>query len=179
MKTIAIVSGSIRTGRLSHRVAVYFERYIQEKQLAEVIMLDLKELNIPLSEERLKHLSNPSPQILQFAEGIKKADGVIFVSPEYNSGYPASVKNAIDLLYDEWYRKPIGLVSVSDGNFGGMHALLMLQSVLLKVRALLIPATFPVPLVDKNFDENGVAIDKEKTDKRADKFLAELMKTIG
>ena len=89
------------------------------------------------------------------------------------------MKNAIDLLYDEWYRKPIGLVSVSDGNFGGMHALLMLQSVLLKVRALLIPATFPVPLVDKNFDENGVAIDKEKTDKRADKFLAEMMKTIG
>ncbi|HRH64999.1 MAG TPA: NAD(P)H-dependent oxidoreductase [Bacteroidia bacterium] len=179
MKKIVIVSGSIRTGRLSHRVAVYFQNFIREKKLAEVVMLDLKELNLPLSEERLKYLPDPAPQILRYAEEIKSADAVIVVSPEYNSGYPASLKNAIDLLYDEWYRKPVGLATVSDGNFGGMHVLIMLQTVFLKVRALVVPATFPVPLVRNNFDETGNATDKEKTDQRAAKFLAEVMKSTG
>ncbi|MBL0256377.1 MAG: NAD(P)H-dependent oxidoreductase [Bacteroidetes bacterium] len=179
MKTIAIISGSIRTGRLSHRVAVFFERFIKEKGLAEVVMLDLKELNFPLSEERLKHLPNPSEKIIHFSESIKKADAVIVVSPEYNSGYPASVKNAIDLLYDEWYRKPVGIATVSDGNFGGTHCMIMLQTVFLKVHVSVVPATFPVLLVQKNYDENGNAIDKEKTEKRAMVFMAEVLKSVG
>ncbi|HNP47466.1 MAG TPA: NAD(P)H-dependent oxidoreductase [Bacteroidia bacterium] len=177
-KTIAIISGSIRTGRVSHRVALFFQKFITENNMADVALLDLKALNFPLSEERLKYLPQPSNEILFFSSEIKRADAVIVVSPEYNSGYPASVKNAIDLLYDEWYRKPIGIVSVSDGNFGGMHALQMLQTVFLKVKASLVPATFPVPLVHANYDENGNPTDKERTEKRAKLFLAEIMKSI-
>ena len=96
---IVIISASVRIDRQSHRVALYFEQYIREHKLAEVEILDLKKYNFPLFEERLQFLVNPSPGVLEFADKVATADGIIIVTPEYNGGYPASLKNAIDLLY--------------------------------------------------------------------------------
>lgn len=174
MFKISIISGSVRTGRQSHHVALYFKNYITEHKLADCEILDLKEFNFPVFEERLSKMPSPDASCVQFSEKIKASDIVIFVFPEYNGGYSASVKNAIDLLYPEWYHKPVGLVCVSDGNFGGVNAMSLLQTVLLKTKA--VPAaTFPVPLVKNNFDENGNSLNKEASDKRAAKFMAELL----
>jgi NAD(P)H-dependent FMN reductase len=174
MFKISIISGSVRTGRQSHHVAHYFKNYISENKLADSEILDLKEFNFPIFEERLSKTPSPDASSLRFSEKIKNSDVVIVVFPEYNGGYPASVKNAIDLLYPEWKHKPIGLVSVSNGSFGGVNAMSLLQTVFLKVKA--VPAaTFPVPEVDKNFDENGNPLNKETTDKRAAAFLKELL----
>lgn len=174
MLKIAIISGSIRTGRKSHNVAKYFEKYIKENKLAEAEILDLKEFNFPVFEERLMFQKNPSEKAKLFSEKIIAADAVIIVSPEYNGGYPASIKNAIDLLVKEWYHKPVGLVSVSSGGFGGVNAMVLLQSVLIKIKAV-VPVTFPVPKVEESFDEEGNAKDKEGTNKRAAAFMKELM----
>jgi NAD(P)H-dependent FMN reductase len=174
MFRIKIISGSIRIGRESHHVAQYFNRYITENKLGDCELLDLKEFNFPVLEERLSMTPEPDSKSVLFSEKIKEADIVIVVFPEYNGGYPASVKNAIDLLYNEWHRKPIGLVSVSAGNFGGVNALALLQTVFLKLKA--VPAAiFPVPLVQNSFDESGNALNKEVTDKRAAAFLKELL----
>lgn len=175
MFNIAIISSSVRIGRESHKVALYFHNYISENKLANAEILDLKEFNFPVMEERLSHTTNPTDAQKLFSEKIMKADAVIVVSPEYNSGYPASLKNAIDLLYNEWYHKPIGLVSVSSGVFGGVNSLALLQNIFLKVRAVPICVPFPVSLVQNNFDDNGNAINKEATDKRAANFLKELL----
>jgi NAD(P)H-dependent FMN reductase len=175
MAHLVIISGSIRTGRQSHNVAQYFKKYITENNLATVEIIDLKEMNFPVFDERLMYQTAPSENAKLFSEKITNAGAVIVVSPEYNGGYCASIKNAIDLLVKEWYRKPIGLVSVSNGNFGGVNSLALLQTVFLKIKAIPVPATFPVPLVEKNFDENGNALDKEKTDKRAATFLKEIL----
>jgi len=174
MKEIAIISASVRTGRLSHRVALYFKKYLEENKLASVKILDLKEYDFPLFEERLWLQKNPSPPALDFAEKIKAADGIIIVTPEYNGGYPASLKNAIDLLYDEWYHKPVAISSVSDGNFGGSQVIISIQFILWKMRARTVSAMFPVPRVDEAFDENGNPNDKGFTDKRASIFIREL-----
>jgi NAD(P)H-dependent FMN reductase len=97
------------------------------------------------------------------------------VTPEYNGGYPASIKNVIDLLYKEWYHKPVAISTVSDGSFGGNQALISIQFVLWKMKAWTVPALFPVPEVEKTFDENGNPADKQKTDKRASNFIRELL----
>ena len=119
MPHIAIISSSIRTGRNSHRVALYFKNYLETNQLATVELLDLQAYNFPLFEERLRLQNEPPVKVLEFAEKIKAAEGVIIVTPEYNGGYPASLKNVVDLLYDEWHRKPVAISTVSDGIFGG------------------------------------------------------------
>ena len=175
MQNIAIISSSVRNGRSSHRVALYFKKYLGENRIASAEILDLKEYNFPLFDERLKNQRSPSSSAIEFAGKIKSADGVIIITPEYNGGYPASIKNAVDLLYDEWQRKPVAIVTVSDGNFGGSQVIISLQYSLWKIRAWTVPARFPVPDVNEAFDEEGNPAYKTKTDKRAAVFIKELL----
>ncbi len=175
MPHIAIISSSVRTGRNSHRVALYFKNYLETNSLATVEILDLKEYNFPLFDERLRFQKNPSAGMLDFAEKIRSAEGVLIVTPEYNGGYPASLKNVIDFLYDEWHRKPVAISTVSDGVFGGTQVITSLQFSLWKIRAWTVPAMFPVPKAPEAFDENGNPKDKAATDKRAANFINELL----
>lgn len=172
---IAIISASVRTGRNSHRVALYLKRYIEDNQLATAEILDLAEYNFPIFEERLRLLKDPPANVLDYAARIKNADGVIIVTPEYNGGYPASLKNAIDLLYTEWKRKPVAVATASNGQFGGAQVTTSLVFSLWKIGVLLVPAMYPGPKIQDAYDEMGNAIDKEGTDKRAASFINELL----
>jgi NAD(P)H-dependent FMN reductase len=178
MKTIAIISASVRTGRNSHRVALFFQKYLQENKLANVEMLDLYEYQFPIFEERLKFQKDPLPKAIAFAEKIRSAEGVIIVTPEYNGGYPASLKNAIDLLVEEWRRKPVAISTVSSGAFAGMQVITSLQYSLWKMQALTVPALFPVPKISETFDGQGNPTDKAGIEKRAKTFLDELFWSV-
>lgn len=178
MKNIAIISASVRTGRLSHRVALYFKKYLEENNLAAAEILDLQEYNFPVFDERLRLQKEPSPAALEFAGKIKMADGIIIVTPEYNGGYPASLKNVVDLLYEEWHHKPVAISTVSDGIFGGSQVITSLQFTLWKMGVSIVKAMFPVPRVMDNFDENGFPSDENSTGKRASKFIGALMSSI-
>ena len=172
---IAILSASVRRGRNSHRVSVYFQKYVTENNLATVDMIDLADYKFPIFEERLQYIQNPEPNVLDFQKRINDADGVLIVTPEYNGGYPASLKNVVDLLYKEWQKKPIAVCTVSAGPFAGAQVTTSLVFSLWKIGAWVVPAMFPVPQVQNNYDEDGVPKDKEATDKRAQKFIAELL----
>lgn len=174
MKNISIISSSIRNGRNSHRVALYFKNYLEENEIANAKILDLKAYDFPIFEERLKFIEQPTEAMLSFSEEIKNADGIIVVTPEYNGGYPASLKNVIDLLFTEWKRKPIGIATVSAGAFAGSQVITSLQFSLWKIGALVVPAMFPVATIEKTFDETGNPTDKEGIDKKAKTFIAEL-----
>ena len=178
MKKIAIISSSVRSGRASHRVALYFRNYLVENNLAEADIIDLQQYNFPVFNERLKFQENPSPEALEFAERIRMADGVIIVVPEYNGGYPASIKNAIDLLTIEWRRKPVAISTVSDGIFGGSQVITSLQFILWKMKAWTVPAQFPVLRVQENYDGEGRPADRDAADRRAEKFIDEIMLCI-
>jgi len=178
MPHISIISSSIRKGRKSHSVALYFENYLASHQLATTEILDLQQLDFPIFEETLKTMEAPSKQVLAFAEKIASSDGVIIVTPEYNGGYPASLKNAIDLLYEEWHHKPVGIVTVSSGPFGGSQVLVALQFTLWKMKACTIPAFFSVPAVATAYSENGESNDPMTTDALAADFLSELLMSI-
>jgi NAD(P)H-dependent FMN reductase len=175
MKSISIISASVRNGRNSHRVALYFKNYLEKNQLAKVNIIDLKTYNFPIFDERLRFISDPSEAMLSFANEVTNADGIIIVTPEYNGGYPASLKNAVDLLYAEWKRKPIAIATVSAGSFAGTQVITSLQFSLWKIGALTVPAMFPVATVEKTFDENGLPIDGATTDKKAAVFVNELL----
>ena len=175
MPCISIISASVRTGRNSHRVALYFEKYLAENNLAETEMIDLMEYNFPLFEERLQFQASPLPQTLEFAQKIKDSEGIIIVTPEYNGGYPASLKNVIDLLLEEWRHKPIAIATVSAGPFAGTQALISLQFTLFKIKVWTITEMFSVAKVQDNYDESGNAINKEATDKIAAGFIKELL----
>ena len=175
MPHIAIISASIRPDRKSHRVALYFENYLVANKLATTEILDLREYNFPIFSETLKTQKRPDTQTLEYAKKIDSAHGVIIVTPEYNGGIPASLKNAVDVLYDEWRHKPTGIVTVSSGPFAGNQGLVSLQFTLWKMKAWTITEMFSVPNVGETYSEEGVPVDKEATDKMARGFVKELM----
>jgi NAD(P)H-dependent FMN reductase len=154
---------------------LYFNNLIKESDLAEVEILDLLKYNFPLFNERLKYQESPSGDMIRFAEKIRSAGGVIIIAPEYNGGPPASLKNAIDLLTDEWRRKPVAFVAVSDGNFAGSQTIISLQFTLWKLGALTVNAPLRLPNIDSSFNENGIPADKPAIDKRGTGFINELL----
>lgn len=178
MYHISILSSSIRTGRKSHSVALYFQNYLVENKLATVEVLDLAKYDFPLFEAPLKYQSNPSLLALEFKNKIILSDGILIVTPEYNGSIPASLKNVIDLLYDEWHRKPIAFSTVSSGNFGGLQALTHLQFIFWKVRAWTFTANFPVSTVQDKFDDLGVPKEKNETNEYAKIFIDEFFTCI-
>jgi NAD(P)H-dependent FMN reductase len=178
MYHISIISSSIRTERKSHNVALYFQDYLNENRLATVEILDLASYNFPIFEERLKNQSNPSLIALEFKNKIISSDGIIVVTPEYNGSIPASLKNVIDLLYEEWNKKPIAISTVSSGDFGGLQALTQLQSIFYKVYAYTCAKNFPVSKVQEKFDDFGVPTKKQETDEFAEKFITEFFQCI-
>lgn len=174
MHHIAILSASVRSGRGSHRVALHLRDHIRAKDRHTVDLIDLLELDLPLFHERLKFLKDPAPEVVAFAERIRKADGVLMVTPEYNGSFPAALKNVIDLLTEDWRKKPIGLVPVSDGAFGGTQVTTQLLFTLWKIRAWVVPGAMQVPQVTAHFQEDGTATDAAAWARRCDALLKEL-----
>jgi NAD(P)H-dependent FMN reductase len=175
MPHIIVLSSSVRLGRNSHRVALFFKNFVESKNLATAEVIDLNAYQFPVFNERLKYQKDPAPNVIEFAGKVKAADGLIIVTPEYNGGYPAALKNVVDLLYDEWQRKPIAISTVSDGSFGGTQVITSLQFSLWKIRAWTVAAMFPVPKVREAFDESGKPADVAGVEKRATIFVNELL----
>lgn len=174
MPHIVILSSSVRDGRASHRVALHLQRHVNGTGRHTVDLIDLLEYDFPVFHERLKFMKEPASDVLGFAERIRKADGVIIVTPEYNGGYPAGLKNVIDLLTEDWKRRPIALSSVSDGAFGGSQVITQLLFNLWKIRGWVVPGPMQVPTVKENFQEDGTPNDAEAWERRSKAFLNEL-----
>lgn len=174
---IVILSTSIRKSRKSHRAALYLNEYINSKTEANSEIYDLLEADFPLFHERLQFLENPSEEAIKYAEKIDNADAIIVVSPEYNGGYPASFKNAFDLLYSQWLNKPIGLVSASSGRFGGTQVIQKLQLLYTKLGAQVMGPGVSVAFVDKVFGENG-EINDEQVEKAMNNYVSRIIDNI-
>lgn len=171
---IPVILGSTRRGRQSPKVAHFVAERMKRTDRIETEILDLAEYNFPIMEERLRFIEDPPPGLREFGEKIDRADSIIIVSPEYNNGYPGVLKNALDYLLPEYKRKPVGIVTVSAGGFGGLNCLAQLRLVTIGMGAFPIPAALPVSSVQNSFDEDGNLKDVSY-EKRADAFISELL----
>lgn len=171
---IPIVLGSTRRGRQSLKVARFMAERMKHTARIETEILDLLEYNFPIMEERLRLRDDPPPHLREFGEKIARADSVVIVTPEYNNGYPGVLKNALDYLLPEYQRKPIGVVTVSAGGFGGINCLAQLRLVILGMGALPVPASLPISHVRDSFDDEGNPTDPAY-EKRAKTFIDEML----
>src|ERR1043166_9117755 len=155
MFNIPIIAGSTRRDRQSIKVARFVLARLQQRQVVKTELLDLLEYNFPIMEERLRFRDDPPPRLQEFADKIARADSIIIVTPEYNNGYPGVLKNALDYLLPEYERKPIGIVTVSAGGFGGLTCLAQLRLVTLGMGAFPIPENLAVSRVRDSFKDDG------------------------
>lgn len=136
---LQIILGSIREGRRSGPVAQWAFEQASKRSEVTVELIDLKAWKLPLFDlEKFPSegdYENPLQQ--RWAETIARADGYLFVSPEYNHGYTAALKNALDYLYAEWNRKPASFVTF--GNAEGARGLQQLRLVLVELEMMPLP----------------------------------------
>lgn len=171
---IAILLGSVREGRQSHKVAHELAQKFALQTNVEVELIDLAELNLPIMTERLGKMTNPPANIAQFSKSMESADAIILVSPEYNGSYTGVLKNAMDYLLKEYYRKPMGVVAVAGGKFGGLNATHHMQSLILHLGAFPMPLKLLVPFVQNVFDAEDILTDETLT-KNFDTFVKEFI----
>ena len=171
---IPVILGSVRRGRQSPKVARFIADRMRRSGKIETEILDLLEYSFPMMEERLRFQDDPPPRLREFSEKLSCSDAIVIVSPEYNTGYPGVLKNALDYFLPEYKRKPIGIVTVSGGGFGGVTCLAQLRLVTLNLGSFPIPASLPVSHVQDSFDEDGNPKDPSY-EKRAESFISELL----
>lgn len=169
---IAIILGSTREGRRSIRVARWIESRLGRREGVETTFVDLEELDLPILRERLRFSESPPESVLRFSKTVKEADALLIVTPEYNHGYPGVLKNAIDYLYAEYKRKPVGIVTVSAGPWGGLRCLESLRSSMFAIGAIPVSAELPITKVADSFDEDGEPT-SDAWDRRLERFLGE------
>jgi NAD(P)H-dependent FMN reductase len=174
MYYIPVILGSVRRNRETVKVARFVLDLMKDFSYVRAELIDLKSLNLPMMEERLRFRDDPPPALGDFSGKISRADAIVIVTPEYNSGYPGVLKNALDYLKDEYKRKPFGIITVSSAWSGGMLCLTALRQVILHLGGVPIPAFLPVSKVQDAFDEQGNLRDLEFP-KRARQYLEELL----
>lgn len=135
---IMIIIGSVRPGRVGLPIARWVESRASERDGVEVDVVDLVELALPFMDEpshpRLQQYTQP--HTIAWSERVQAADAVILVTPEYNHSFSPALKNALDYLHREWWRKPVGYVSYGGVSAGtrGVEALTAVTSGLGMVR---------------------------------------------
>jgi NAD(P)H-dependent FMN reductase len=174
MLNIAIVIGSVRTGRQSHKAAYYLEKKFNERKDVSVKVIDLKEYDIPLFEGLFAYHPNPGESLKKAAETLKNADAIILHSPEYHAGISGVLKNFIDYFHSEITKKPIGVVTASSGKFGGINASNQMQQVIFGLGSFPMPKKFIVPFVSQAFDDEYNSQNEEIT-KSAETFIDEFI----
>lgn len=150
MKTnphILVIFGSTRQARRGEVVTNWLMDRLATRTDATFELVDLRDVPLPFfdSPDWAGH-GHIAPEAEQWAAQVERADGFIFVTPEYNHGYPAVLKNAIDHLYFQWVHKPAAIVNYG-GFAAGYRVAEQLRQVLIELKMVPIREQVAISLV--------------------------------
>ncbi len=165
---IPIILGTARKGRRSEKAADFVLHKVLERGI-ESELIDVRDYRIEATDN-----SGESDQAKRLAEKIGKADGLVIVSPEYNHGYPGELKMMMDMLYEEYHGKPVGICGVSLGGLGGARMVEQLRQVAIEFHMIPIREAVYFSSIGELFDEKGDILDPIYNE-RVDKFLDQLI----
>jgi NAD(P)H-dependent FMN reductase len=177
MPNLHVVIASTRPGRVGLPVGEWFAARARAHAGFEVEVIDLADLNLPFVDEpnhpRLHRYMHEHTKA--WSARVDAADAFAFVTPEYNHGFSAPLKNAIDFLHDEWKYKPVGFVSYG-GIAAGTRAMQMLKPVLAGLRMTPVVEAVNVPFVRQFLDDDEQFQPNEVLELAADAMLDELVR---
>ena len=169
---IPILLGTSRKGRESEKAAKWLLGKIEERgDEIETQLFDVRDFKIPLDDYGTE-LKDDFPE---WRGAMIRADGLVIVTPEYNHGYPGSLKSVLDLLLPEYIHKAVAFAGVSAQVWGGVR---VIEACVPMVRELGFSVTFTdlnFPRVQTLFDESGNLIDEKAYESRVKAFLDELV----
>ncbi len=177
MLNLKIIIASTRPGRKGPALAAWVYELLLKKEELKVELLDLAVINLPfLDEEKHPSLKDYAHEHTRnWGKTIDEADAFGIVTPEYNFGYPAPLKNALDFLFKEWNYKPVAFVSYG-GIAGGTRSVQQLKQVVTALKMMPISEDVHIPAFTKHIDEQGKFNAEEGLVKSVDGMFKELMK---
>jgi len=116
MTVISVIVGSTRQGRFSEKPAQWIFQRLKNRGGVDARLLDLRDFPMPFFDQPVPPAMPGRPAyenevVKKWTAEIARSDGFIFVTPEYNYGPSAVLKNALDWVYPEWNRKAAAFVS--------------------------------------------------------------------
>jgi NAD(P)H-dependent FMN reductase len=175
MPKLHIIITSTRPGRVGPRVGEWFAQLAAEDGRFDVNVTDLKVLGLPFMDEpNLPQLGQYVHQHTRdWSEMVDDSDAFAFVMPEYNHGFNAPLKNALDYLCNEWAHKPVGFVSYG-GVAAGTRAVEMAKQVATALRMAPAVEAVTIPFIQEFLDETGEFHPTDALDQAAVTMLDEL-----
>lgn len=149
---VAIILGSIRIGRQTHKIAYYLQELLEKRGIGTA-MIDLVHYKLPLMEETFGNVPDMPPVIKEVGQILMESDAMILVSPEYHGTYSGVLKNAVDYYWKEFSRKPVGVVATGSGKMGGINASTQLQHMVLSMGGYPMPLKLLVSEIQEAFDD--------------------------
>ena len=168
---IAAFAGSTRTGSFNKKLLAIAADAARAAG-AEVTVVDLRELALPLFDQDLEAASGLPGGAKKLKALLRASDGFLIASPEYNSSITAALKNAVDWASraesdDEpplaaFRGKVAALCSASPGALGGLRGIVTLRSILGNIGVVVLPDQVCVSAAHEAFDESGRLKDERK-----------------
>ncbi|MEE4544884.1 NAD(P)H-dependent oxidoreductase [Streptomyces sp. V4-01] len=178
MAKLGIIVASTRPGRVGLPVAQWFEEEARAHGgFDEIDLIDLAEVALPFMNEpshpRLRQYSHDHTRA--WSARVAAVDAFVFVMPEYNYGFNAELKNAIDYLHHEWQHKALGFVSYG-GVSAGTRAVQMLKQVVTTVKMSPVVEAVSIPFVQQFLDDEGRIVPNDVMTASAKTMLDELVR---
>jgi NAD(P)H-dependent FMN reductase len=149
MTVISVIIGSTREGRFSEKPAKWILDQLKNRRGVDARLLDLRDYPMPFFDQPVTPATPGRPAfehevVRKWTAAIAESDGFVFVTPEYNYGPPAVLKNAIDWVYPEWNRKAAGFVSY--GSAVGARGVQQLRQIVIEVQVAPIRSSVHIPV---------------------------------
>mgnify|MGYP003393657325 CR=1 FL=1 len=178
MIKIAIILGSTRPKRNGEAVAHWVYELAQQRTDATFDLIDLKEVDLPLLDEPESAITGRyvHAHTKAWSARINAYDGFVLVTPEYNHGTCAALKNAIDFLYKEWNNKAAGFVAY--GSFKGARAVEQLRLIMAELQVATVRAQVGFAL-DRDFKDHTRFEPEPGHDKELTTMLDQLVAWAG
>lgn len=172
---LQIIIGSTRPGRVGLPVARWFEGVARADGRFEVEVIDLAEVNLPMLDEPNHPAARQYTQehTKAWSATIERGDAFVFVIPEYNYSVNGATKNALDYLFHEWARKPLGVVSYG-GVSAGLRAAQVLKQSAAALRMLVTNDVVMIPMVRSLIDDEGTFVPTPLIEESATLLLDEV-----
>jgi len=167
---IPVLLGTPRKNRESENAAKWVCAQMRERPNLETQLFDVCDFHLPHDH----YGQEIKDQFPEWRDAIIRADGLVIVTPEYNHGYPGSLKGVLDLLLAEYIHKAVAFVSVSAQVWGGTR---VIEACVPMVRELGLAVTFTdlnFPRIQDKFDDEGNLLDEAYV-KRASAMIDELV----
>lgn len=174
MSKLMIIVGSVRPGRIGLPISRWVESVVQETTDFEVDFADLAELALPFMDEPNHPVMRQytKQHTIDWSARVEAADAFIMVMPEYNHSYSPALKNALDFLSQEWWRKPVG-VAAYGGLSGGTRAVVSIEPVLAGLGLVRAGAQLEMPFAKQQIAD-GVFTPLEREAAVLGKLIVEL-----